>query len=215
MLVFIDNRWDIMQIDSSVRPPRSDRADLWTVIVVGAIAAAGTIGLAITRLAGILPNSGVEVLVPFVDTPASLPIGPSGTDLDVEVDQGVLTVSGLPGIVVAFLVLAVLIEATMTLTIVACTGILCRNLMKGSAFSRTNTRLVISSAVVLVAGTALGGLLQTMGANGALAAASGGSFNGVVASGSLVPYFAATGLAAVSLAFKAGERLQRDADGLV
>jgi hypothetical protein len=204
-----------MQADTTSRPTRSDRVDLWTVIVVGGIVAVFTIVFAVIRLAGILPNSAVEVLVPFVNTPASLPIGPGGEDVNVEVDQAVLTASGLPGSIVAFLTVAVIIDAAMTLAIVVCAGILCRNLMKGRAFSRANTRLVIASAIVLVAGTALGGFFQTLGANGALAAAGDGSFDGVVTSGSLVPYFIATGLAAVALAFKAGERLQRDADGLV
>ncbi|MET4637731.1 hypothetical protein [Mycetocola sp. 2940] len=204
-----------MQVESSVRPTRSERIDLWTVIVVGAVAALITIGFAAVRLAGILPNSGVEVLVPFVNTPASLPIGPGGAAVDVEVDQGVLTVSGLPGSVVTFLALAVLVDAVMTLTIIGCLGIVCVNLMKGHAFSRTNPRLIIVSAVVLIAGTAFGSILQTMGANGALAAVSGGSFDGVVASGSIAPYFVAAGLAAVSVAFTAGERMQRDTAGLV
>jgi hypothetical protein len=184
-------------------------------MIVGAVVAVATIGFAVVRLAGILPNSGVDVLVSFLDTPAALPIGQSGTEVDVEVDQAILTASGLPGSVVTFLALAVIIEAASTLAIVACAGILCRNLMKGRAFSRTNTPLVITSAIVIVVGTTVGGLFQTMGANGALVAVSDGSSDGVVASGSVVPYLVATGLAAVSLAFKAGERLQREADGLV
>jgi hypothetical protein len=206
---------NIMVVESTVRPSRSERVDLWTVIVVGAVVALLTVGFAVVRLTGILTNSGVEVLVPFVDTTASLPIGPSGTDVDIAVDQGTITASGLPGIVLTFLTLAVVIEAVMTLTIVGCLGVVCVNLMKGRAFPRTNTRLVITAAIVLVAGTALGGLCQTIAANGAFAAVSGGSSEGVVASGSLVPYFVAMGLAAVALAFKAGERLQRDAEGLV
>jgi hypothetical protein len=206
---------NIVEVESGVRPTRSDRVDLWTVIVVGAIVAVGAIGFAITRVAGILPNSGVEVLAPFVDTTASLPIGPSGTDVIVEVDQGVLTVSGLPGMVVTSLILAVVVELVMTLAIVACAGLLCWNLMRGRAFSRTNTRLVIGSAIVLVAGTALGGFFQTMGINGALATIGDQSYDSLVASGSLVPYFIATGLAVVALAFKAGERMQRDTVGLV
>ncbi|MET0885188.1 MAG: hypothetical protein ABWX92_01955, partial [Mycetocola sp.] len=189
--------------------------DLWTVIVVGAAVALCTVGFAGIRLGGILPNSAVDVLVPFIDTTASVPIGPGGTGLDVAVGQGILTASGLPGAVLAFLALAVVVEAVTTLTIVGCLGILCVNLMKGRAFSPTNTRLVVVSAIVLVAGTAVGALFQTLGANGALAAVSDGSFDGVVASGSLVPYLVATGLAAVAVAFKAGERLQRETYGLV
>ncbi|MET0713370.1 MAG: hypothetical protein ABWY57_00530 [Mycetocola sp.] len=189
--------------------------DLWTAIVVGAIVAVGATGFALTRVANIIRNSGVEVLVPFFDTAASLPIGPGGTDVTVEVDQGVLTVSGLPGMVVTSLVAAVVVELVMTLAIVACAGILCWNLMQGRAFSRTNTRLVIGSAIALLAGTALGGFFHTVGINGALATIGDRRYDSIVASGSLVPYFVAIGLAAVALAFRAGERMQRETAGLV
>lgn len=195
---------------------RSDRADLWTVIIVGAVAAAVTVGFAVNRLADILPNSGVEVLVPFADTAAPVPIGPDGALVPVEIDQAVLTVSGLPGVVVASLALAVVVDALMVLTIIACLGTLCRNLMtRGRAFSRTNTRLVITTAIALIAGTSIGTLLQTMGVNGAFATVSERSYEAMVATASLAPYFIATGLAAVALAFKAGERLQRETEGLV
>ncbi|SFN71571.1 hypothetical protein [Mycetocola miduiensis] len=204
-----------MQLDTTVRPTRSDRADLWTVIVVGAVVAAATIGFAVVRLSGILPNSAVEVLVPFVDTPASVPIGPDGALVPVAIDQGVLTVSNLSGFVIASLALAVLIDALMVLTIVACLGLLCRNLMRGRAFSRTNRRLVITTSVAIVVGTALGGLFQTIGVNGAFAAVGYSGYDSVVGTASLAPYFVATALAAVALAFKAGERLQREAEGLV
>jgi hypothetical protein len=185
------------------------------VIVVGALAAVGTVAFAVTRLVGILPNSGVEVLVPFVDTIASLPIGESRHGVDVEVDQAIITVSNLPGVVVAFLALAVVLDAVTILAILACSGVLCSNLMRGRAFSRTNTRLVIGSAIILVAGTGLGGFVQTMGVNGALAAIGDRSYDSFVASGSLAPYLIATGIAAISVAFKAGERMQRDTAGLV
>ena len=204
-----------MTVASSTRLSRSDLVDLWTIIVVASVVAAFTIGFAITRLAGILPNSGVEVLVPFADTTAQAPIGPGGSMVPVEIDQAVLTVSGLPTVVVVLLCLAVAIDALTVLAIVACLGILCRNLMRGRAFSRTNTRLAVTTSIVLVAGTAIGGLFQTIGINGAFATVSDYGYENMTVTGSLVPYFAAIGLAAVALAFKAGERLQRETDGLV
>lgn len=204
-----------MRTEVTAHPTRSDRADLWTVIVLGALVAGFAAFHAITRIAGILPNAGVEVLAPFVDTQAPLPIGPNGAMVDVSIDQAALTVSGMPAIVVTSLVLAVVIDALTVLTIVACGMVLCRNLMAGKAFSRTNTRLLITASVVLVAGTAIGSLFETMGVNGAFATVSDKTFDNVVATVNFVPYFVASGLAVIALAFKTGERLQRETEGLV
>ncbi|GGE91486.1 hypothetical protein [Mycetocola zhadangensis] len=204
-----------MSTEASVRLTRSDRADLWTVVVLGIIVAVIAIAHAVSRIAAIVPNSDIEVLAPFVDTTTELPIGPNGSMIGVEVDSAVLTVSGLPGIVIVSLIAAVIAQLLMTLAIVACGAILCRNLMLGRAFSRTNTRLVVTTSVVLVVGTALSGLFTIMGVNGAFATLSERSYDNVVASGNLLPYIVAAALAAVALAFKAGERLQRETEGLV
>lgn len=204
-----------MTAESTAHPTRSDRADLWTVIVVGVIVAVFALGNAIVRIASILPNTNVDVLAPFFDTVAALPLGPGGAPVDVRVDSAVLTVSDLPVVVVVALVSAVLVELAATLIIVACAMLLCRNLMAGRAFSRTNTRLVFTVSITLIVGTTLSSLFTTMGSNGAFAALSEGSYDGAVATADLVPYFAAIALAAVALAFKAGERLSRETEGLV
>ncbi|AWB87266.1 hypothetical protein [Mycetocola zhujimingii] len=204
-----------METEVTARPTRSDRADLWTVIVVGVMVAVFVLVNAIVRIASIVPNTDVDVLAPFFDTVTALPLGPDGAMVDVRVDSAWLTVSDLPVIVVVSLVAAVLVELAMTLVIVASAMLLCRNLMTGNAFSRTNTRLVFTVSIALIAGTTLSNLFTTMGTNGAFATLSQGSYDGAVATGNVIPYFAAIALAAVALAFKAGERLQRDAEGLI
>jgi hypothetical protein len=185
------------------------------VIIVGVAVAVFAVVHAIVRIASIAPNVNVDVLAPFFDTKTTLPLGPGGAPVDVRVESAMLTVNDLPGIVVASLIAAVLVELAATLTIVACAVVLCRNLMAGKAFSRTNTRLVFTVSIVLIVGTALSSLFTTMSANGAFATLSEGSYDGVVATANLVPYFAAIALAAVALAFKAGERLSHDTEGLV
>ncbi|MCP2031591.1 hypothetical protein L1277_001682 [Okibacterium sp. HSC-33S16] len=205
-----------MNAETTLRPTRSDRADLWTVLVVGAIVATGALVHAVMRIVSVVSNTDVEVIAPFAaDTRAAVPVGPNGTPLDVQVDTAVLTVSGLPVIVVVSLVFAAVAELLMTLGIVACAALVCRNLMRGQAFSRTNTRLVFATSITIIVGTTLVNLFSTMGANGALAKLSDKTFDGFVAGASLVPYFIAIALGAVALAFKAGERLQRDTEGLV
>ena len=204
-----------MNAEPSTRPTRSDRADLWTVIIVGIMIAVFALGNAVVRIASIVPNTNVDVLAPFFDTVTALPLGPDGAMVDVRVDSAWLTVSDLPVIVVASLVGAVLVELAMTLIIVASAMLLCRNLMTGNAFSRTNTRLVFTVSATLIVGTTLSSLFTTMGVNGAFATLSDGSYDGAVATGDIVPYFAAIALAAVALAFKTGERLQRETEGLV
>ena len=204
-----------MTAESPTRPTRSDKADLWTVIVVGVAVAVFTLVNAIVRITSIVPNTNVDVLAPFFDTVAALPLGPGGELVDVRVDSAILTVSDLPGVVVVALVGAVLVELATTLVIVACAMLFCRNLMASKAFSRTNTRLVFTVSIALIVGTTLSSLFTTMGSNGAFATLSEGSYDGVVATANLVPYFAAIGLAAVALAFKAGERLSRETEGLV
>jgi hypothetical protein len=204
-----------MNAEPTTRPTRSDRVDLWTVIVVGVVVAVFALVNAVVRIASIVPNKKVDVLAPFFDTVAALPIGPGGELVDVRVDSAVLTVSDLPGVVVVALVGAVLAELATTLVIVACAMLLCRNLMAGNAFSRTNTRLVFTVSITLIVGTTLSSLFTTMGSNGAFATLSEGSYDGAVATANLVPYFVAIALAAVALAFKAGERLRRETEGLV
>lgn len=197
------------------RPTRSDRVDLWTVITVGVVVAVFALVNAIVRIVSIVPNKNVDVLAPFFDTVAALPLGPGGELVDVRVDSAIVTVSDLPVVVVVSLVAAVLVELATTLIIVVCAMILCRNLMTGTAFSRTNTRLVFTVSISLIVGATLASLFTTMGSNGAFATLSEGSYDGAVATANLLPYFAAIGLGAVALAFKAGERLSRETEGLV
>ncbi len=204
-----------MNADRTTRPTRSDRADLWTVIIVGVMVAVFALGNAVVRIASVVPNTNVEVLAPFFDTVTALPLGLDGAMVDVRVDSAWLTVSDLPVIVVVSLIATVLVDLAMTLVIVASAMLLCRNLMAGNAFSRTNTRLVFTVSITLIVGTTLSNLFTTMGTNGAFATLSQGSYDGAVATGNIVPYFAAIALGAVALAFKAGERLQRETEGLV
>lgn len=194
---------------------KSNRADLYATITVGLIVAVITIITATLRIVHVLPNTNVSVLVPLADTTTSLPLGPDGADVTVAIDQAAVTVSNMPPVVVASLVLSAICGALTVLIVTALICLLCRNMLGGTMFSRVNSRLVWGSSVTIATGWLLGLLLNTMGTNGAVATLSDNSFDKVVMTIDWLPFVFAMMVGALALAFRAGERMQRDTDGLV
>lgn len=194
---------------------RSNRADLYSTIAVGVIVIIITVWITVLRIAEILPNDAVPVLVPLFETTTKLPFGPGGSPVTAEIEQATISVSGMAPITVASLVLAQLVTAATIIAVTVCVGLFCRNMLAGTTFSRTNTRLVFASSVSIVAGWAAASLLTTMGVNGAFAALSEHSYDTMVATIDWLPVLFAMVLSAVALAFRAGERMQRDTEGLV
>ncbi|GAA1815567.1 hypothetical protein [Agromyces neolithicus] len=203
------------QPTSPTRLNRSDTAGMYLTIVLGAIATAVTIWVAVTRLVEVLPGRDVPVLVPFIGETAQLPIGPNGAAVEVSVDQAVVTVPQ-PAAATQFAIVAEPIVTGLAIIAgIALLGLLCWNLARGRAFTRQNSRIIWWGTAVITAGWLLGTLLTTMSVNGALSAVSDYGYEGVTFATNFAPMFAILALAVVSSAFQIGERLQRDTEGLV
>jgi len=194
---------------------RGDRYAGWFTAAAAAIAGVVVIVQAVGRVAEVLPNRDVPVLAPFAGEHTQLPIGPGGAPVTVAVDQAVITASDLAPVTVTSLVLEAVVVAIGLLGALACLALLCVNLARGTAFSRTNSRLVVLGTFSLLIAWALGGLFRTMGMNGTFAAVSEHTYDNVIFATDLAPVAAILALGAVATAFAVGERLQRDTEGLV
>lgn len=196
-------------------PIGSSRTDIATTMVVGGIAAIAIIVALVLRLAEVLPNRSVPVRVWLDGEQAVLPVGSSGARVPVSVEGGTILVSGLPGITLTSVALEAAVPALAAVAIIACVLLLCRNLLSGRAFSPGNTRLVTAISLLIASGWALSLLFTTMANNGAVAAMSGGELDSATLQVDWVPVLASMAVGAVAAAFRRGERLERDTDGLV
>ncbi|HEY1106410.1 hypothetical protein MUN74_12955 [Agromyces endophyticus] len=203
------------QPTTGTRLSRSDQAGMYMTIVLGAVGIAITLWVMVQRLLEVLPGRDVPVLVPFVDETAPLPIGPGGAAVDVAVDQAIVTVPQ-PAAATQFAIIAQPIVVGVAIVAgIVLLGLLCWNLARGRAFTRQNTRIVWTGAAVLTVGWVFGSLFTTMSVNGALAAVSDHTYDGVLFSTDFTAMFGLLALGVVGAAFQIGERLQRDTEGLV
>lgn len=194
---------------------RSDRVGLYATIVFGAIGAAATVWAMVTRLAEVLPGRDIPVLVPFSGETADLPIGPGGTDVAVDVDRAVVTVSDpAPATFFALVAQPIVVGLAVLLGIVLLC-LLCLNLARGRAFAASTVRIVLLGTGVLLAGWVLGSLFQTMGVNGTLSAVSDYGYDGVLFETDFTVVFGILALGAIGAAFQIGHKLQRESEGLV
>lgn len=192
-----------------------ESTDLWTTLVAGAVAAVVVIVVTVLRMLDLFSVDGVAARVPIPDgVPAELPIG-DGTVASV-VFEAQITSQELARATVDALAAAIIIPAVAYLAVIGCAIAFCLNLMRGTAFSRTNTRLIFATSMIVLFGSMLTQWTTIMGANGTYAAL-GGEFDGQSAvMGDFWPaYLAAIGLGAIAIAFRRGERLQHDTEGLV
>jgi hypothetical protein len=198
------------------RISRADRVGMWILMAAGAAIAVTTAVMAGIRLAEVLGNHDVEVLGEFAGTLAQAPIGPDGALVEVELDRAVLTVPSLPVAAVGALVLQQLAVVATVWTLVATLGLVTLSALRGRTFSRRNTRLVGAAGIVGVLGFAAVPFFGNMGANAAFAQLSDYTFSNVVMSVDLFPYVLGAFVAALAgTVFAVGDRLRREAEGLV
>jgi hypothetical protein len=198
------------------RLSRADRVSMWILIAAAAAIAVTTAILAGIRIVEVLGNRDVEVLGEFAGTLAQAPIGPDGALVEVELDRAVLTVPSLPVAGVGALVLQQLALVATIWVVVATLTLVTLSAMRGRTFSRRNTRLVGAAGIVGVLGFAAVPFLGNMGANAAFAQLSDHTFSNVIMSVDLFPYVLGAFVAALAgTVFAVGDRLRREAEGLV
>jgi hypothetical protein len=194
---------------------RSDRFGMYTTVVFGAIGAVVTVWIAVSRLIEVLSGRGIPVLVPFVDETATLPIGPGGSAIPVEVDQAVVIVDDPAPATLFALIAEPIVTGLAILAGIVILCLFCLNLARGKAFSTSTVRLVFIGTGVLLVGWVVGSLFRTMGVNGTLSAVSDYTYDGVLFQTDFGVVFAVLVLGAIGAAFQIGHRLQRDQEGLV
>ncbi|TSD57524.1 DUF2975 domain-containing protein [Aeromicrobium piscarium] len=194
----------------------TERGDLWAVIVVGAAVALGSVWSIIMSLIEIVPNSDVPVRVQLVGETFDLPIGPDGAPVEAGVDEITVHVSDLPVASHVSAMGAAIVPSLAVIAVAVCVLLLCRNLLRGEFFSRTNTRLVITTSMVIAFGWVITLLFTVMASNGALAQIEARPvYESVQFHLDWYAVLAAMAVGALGAAFHAGERMQRDTEGLV
>jgi hypothetical protein len=196
-------------------PSRSDRWGMYLTIGACTTAVIATAWAVIARLVTVFSPNGVPVDIPFVDEAATLPIGPAGSGVEVEVDRAIVTVTDPAPATFFALVAEPIVTGLAIIAGVVLLLLFCVNVARGRAFARSTVRIVTSGAVVLLVGWGLGTLFRTMGVNGTLAAVSDHDYEGVLFETDFTAFFALLALGAIGVAFQIGHRLQRDAEGLV
>ncbi|MFG6493658.1 hypothetical protein [Microbacterium sp. P03] len=194
---------------------RSDRTGMYLYAVLSLAGIVAVVAWVVSRLVEVASARSIPVLVPFTGETAPLPIGPAGSAVDVSVDRAVIDVAD-PAPATLFAVWAQPVVVGLTLiALIAIAGLFCLRLARGRAFRRGTARLMYTGAGVVAVGWVLGSILSNMTVNGALAAVSDRSYDGVVFESDLTPVFVILVLTAVATAFQIGERLQRETEGLV
>ena len=201
--------------DAALTPDRSDRWGMYLTVLLGAAGAVATVWAAVARLVEIASPGGIPVLVPFPGETAPLPIGPGGAPVEVDVDQAVVTVTDPAPATLFALIAEPIVSGGAIVAGIVLLCLFCLAVARGRAFARGTVRLVTAGAFVLLGGWGLSSLFRTMGVNGALAAVSDHSYDGVLFQTDFSPFFVALGIAAVGVAFQIGHKLQRETEGLV
>lgn len=207
-----------METDAHVepRPTRADRISMWILLTAGAAIAIAIAISAGVRIAEVVANRDVEVVGPFSGTTAQAPIGPGGALVEVELDRAVLTVPSLPIAASIALVLQQLVIVATVWTLVVTLGLVTLSATRGRTFSRRNTALVGTAGIIGVIGFAAAPFFGNMGANAAFAQLSDGTFENVLMAVEPFPLILIAFVAALAgTVFSVGDRLRRDAEGLV
>jgi hypothetical protein len=188
----------------------------WTFLTVGGFGAAAVL-LAdlVRRILLIAPNRDVPVTVPFFHTTAAVAAGPGGADVPVAIAQGVIHVSGMPGITLASLVLGEILRTGLLVVPLVAFAVLCLRMARGRVFDRVNARLVSATGIAVVVVWGAAGLFTGMGVNGAFAALSDHGYDNAAFPIDYTGLAAGVAVLVVGVAFELGIRLQRDTEGLV
>jgi hypothetical protein len=192
------------------------RSDLISILVVGAAVIVWQAGGLITSVVRILPNRDAPVDVMIAGAPVELPLGPGGAALAATVDTATLTVSDMPVATYVAALGAAVVPPLATIGVTVCVLLLCRRMLAGQFFSGTITRLITAASLLIGGGWLAWFGCSVMASNGVLAqVADRAVAEEITFQVSWTPILASMAVGALAAAFSAGERLQRDAEGLV
>jgi hypothetical protein len=207
----IDKELDMSDFDHS--PQFARTPDMVAALVLGAIAAVYIVVRLVLRLIEVLPNREVPVPVWIDDATAALPL-PDGI-AEITLTSGTAVVSDMPGITLFSVAGAAVISALASLVVIALVMRLCLNLARGRFFTSGNTLLVTGVSASIALGWFVSTLFDQMASNGAIARLTDRALESAQIPFDWTPILAAVAVGTVAAAFRAGERLTRDTEGLV
>lgn len=193
---------------------KGDRGALYLFVTVGAAIVITTAVATVLRIVELLGSGTKQVEIAVESLHTELPY-PGGA-LPITVDSGVISVTELPVASTAAGVLAPILFLLVVTCLVFCLAALSLSAMRGTIFTRRNSRLVTITGGVCMLGFPLAQLCETMLSNGAVAWATGRALDTVVFSFNPATYVLfAFAVATISTVFIVGERMQRDQEGLI
>ncbi|TKR27510.1 hypothetical protein FA014_00415 [Cellulomonas hominis] len=194
----------------------TSRSDLLSVLVVGGLVIVWqAIGL-IASVARIAPNSDAPVDVLLMGAPVELPLGPDGAPLAATVDSATLTVSDMPIATHLAAIGAAAVPPLATIGVTVCVLLLCRRMLAGQFFSGTITRLITAVSLLIAGGWVAWFGCSVLASNGVLALVADRALaEQITFQVSWTPILTSMAVGALAAAFHAGEKLQRDTEGLV
>lgn len=196
--------------------------DQWSVLVFGAIVVVWNLIVLVRGLIPLVSGSEVDVTV-LLSADLPLPIGPGGTPVDAGVSSAQVAVSDLGPFMMIWAVGAVAVVPLATIAVAVLVLILSRNILRGQFFSRTNTWIITSISLVIAGAWVLDIGCTLFTSNWALVQIAGPEGADAFSAHSVIedtptawlPIFASIAMGALASAFSAGERMQRDTEGLV
>jgi hypothetical protein len=197
----------------AAKTQRSNRNDLLAVLGAAVVAAVAVVVALVFRLLDIFGTDGTRVPVFLHAVDGVLP----GTDpaVTLTIEQGSVVVTDLPFATFASVLLAAVLPTIASLVVVVCAFRFFRRLLGGEAFAPGNARLLSVASIAILCGWVADSAFSTMASNGALAVASSGAADGAPHPLDWVPVLVAMAVGGLAIAFRAGERLRADTEGLV
>lgn len=200
---------------ASYRPDKGDRGAFWFSIIVGGALTIVSAVLSAVRIVEVLGPGPTPVMVKMVDVTAAIPLS-NGAVLPAAISTAEIQATELP---LASIIAGVTGPILTTITLAAitvCLTLLALSIMRGRIFSKRNTKLVVAASLTGLLGFSFANLCDTMLANGALAWATGNEIDNTVVSVEPAVYLIGAFAAGVVITvFTAGERMQRDTEGLI
>lgn len=197
------------------RQIKADNNDLNTAIVVGALVIGLLLYDGIRRISELFSTAGAVTVTAGV--PAQEITAAVGGGAPATIHTATLIVTDVNALSIASLVLAIALRALCLIAVTALGLVLCRRLLQGIVFDRTNTRLTFAMSMGLLAAGLAGPWFDNMGLNGVFAAL-GSEFSdgpGLLVRDGVPLFIAAIAVGVLVIVFRRGTALQRDAEGLV
>lgn len=197
-------------------PLGASASDLWLVMVLGGAVVAWSLLMLVLRIVEIAPNENVPIDITVPAHQTELILAEGAEPVPGEVRVATVEMSDLPPAAYVSVLGSAAVQPLTIIGLAICVVLLTRNLRSGRFFSRGNTRLVTAASVIIVAGWLASLVFSTTAGNSVLALLTDhdtvSRFNVTL---DWTPLLAAMAIGALAAAFHAGERMQRDTEGLI